>query len=198
MCTGDGDVNFARGWKAIERRIVAMHNNRVDGVRLLELIKKLLHGLNGVVSTQVDHHLLNLHKKTNHVIIELLFCLSNIFKTWSDGPLTCGKRGVSLLTPHKLMRNCRAVLRLLLHRSLLTSAFQAFSISAPGTSSPYWHEHNTLDWYPSLHSLKAYSCHLWGCTFAVMNMRLFKTIDEAWSEPQPVPLSRWGGDVLDV
>ena len=51
--------------------------------------------------------------------------------------LTYGRRVVSLLTPHKLMRNCSAVLRLLLHFSLLIKAFQAFSISCPGRSSPY-------------------------------------------------------------
>lgn len=44
---------------------------------------------------------------------------------------------MSLLTPHRLMRNCKVTRRLLLHFSLLASAFQAFSISGPGTSSPY-------------------------------------------------------------
>lgn len=45
---------------------------------------------------------------------------------------------VSLLTPHRLIRNCKVIRKLLLHLSLDTNAFQAFSISGPGTSSPYW------------------------------------------------------------
>ncbi len=37
-----------------------MHHYGVHGICLLKFIKQLLHGLNGVVATQVDHHLLNL------------------------------------------------------------------------------------------------------------------------------------------
>ena len=58
------------------------------------------------------------------------------------GALTYGRRSVSLLTPHRLIRNCKVIRRLLLHFSLLANAFQAFSISGPGTSSPYCNQQN--------------------------------------------------------
>lgn len=37
-----------------------MQDHRVDGVGLLQLKQELLHSLNGVVATQIDHHLLDL------------------------------------------------------------------------------------------------------------------------------------------
>ena len=37
-----------------------MQDHGVDGVGLLQLKQQLLHGLDGVVPTEVDHHLLNL------------------------------------------------------------------------------------------------------------------------------------------
>jgi hypothetical protein len=42
--------------------------HRVDRVCLLQLKQQLLHGLNGVVTTQVDHHLLDLEhtRKQEH------------------------------------------------------------------------------------------------------------------------------------
>jgi len=58
MHTGSGGGNFACGWKAIKWRIVTVHHNRVHRIGLLEFIKQLLHGLNSVVTTQIDHHLL--------------------------------------------------------------------------------------------------------------------------------------------
>lgn len=64
--------------------------------------------------------------------------------------LTYGNRTVSLLTPHKLIKNCSAILRLLLHFSLLAKAFQTFSISGPGTSSPYCMETYALSYIKKL------------------------------------------------
>lgn len=37
-----------------------MQDHRIDRVSLLQLEQELLHSLDGVVATQVDHHLLNL------------------------------------------------------------------------------------------------------------------------------------------
>lgn len=51
---------FVAGSEAIERRVVAVQDHRVDWVSLLQLKQELLHSLDGVVATQVDHHLLDL------------------------------------------------------------------------------------------------------------------------------------------
>lgn len=37
-----------------------MQDHRVDWVSLLQLKQELLHSLNGVVATQIDHHFLDL------------------------------------------------------------------------------------------------------------------------------------------
>lgn len=42
-----------------------MQNHGVDRVGLLQLEQKLLHRLDGVVATQVDHHLFNLKTHRN-------------------------------------------------------------------------------------------------------------------------------------
>lgn len=105
---------------------------------------------------------------------------------------------MSLLTPHKLMRNCSVVLRLLLHLSLLIKAFQAFSISGPGRSSPYWEgrglkkEHSPCQLRLSQITYASFDKIIFpkhAVTLAVINMRLLRTIDVACKEPQPVPFS---------
>lgn len=114
--------------------------------------------------------------------------------------LTYGRRVVSLLTPHRLMRNCSVVLRLLLHLSVLTKAFQAFSISAPGRSSPYCRRINGVS-CADITLLSPASSQFPGrpVTLAVMNMRLLSTMDVACKEPQPEPFSRcWEELVLAV
>lgn len=43
-----------------------MQNHRVDRVGLLQLKQELLHGLDGVIATHVNHHLLNLQQMSKH------------------------------------------------------------------------------------------------------------------------------------
>lgn len=110
---------------------------------------------------------------------------------------------MSLLTPHKLMRNCSVVLRLLLHLSLHIKAFQAFSISGPGRSSPYSRRVHMYTVSLKLHLAqisKPYFITFQRSifTFAVMNMRLLSTIDVACKEPQPVPFNWVDEPVLGV
>lgn len=57
---------FVAGSKAVEGGVVAVQHHRVDRVSLLQLKQELLHGLDGVVATQVDHHLLNLKQTQTH------------------------------------------------------------------------------------------------------------------------------------
>lgn len=55
-----GGGGFVACSKAIERGVVTVQNHGVDRVGLLQLKQELLHGLDGVVATHVDHHLLYL------------------------------------------------------------------------------------------------------------------------------------------
>lgn len=105
--------------------------------------------------------------------------------------LTYGNNVVSLLTPHRLIRNCRVIRRLLLHLSLDTRVFQAFSISGPGTSSPYWsrkHQNLLRTWKILLMNYKCLCKTKNSHTLAVMNMRLLSTKDVACKDPHPFPL----------
>lgn len=58
--TWGGGGGLAGGSEAVERWVVTVLYHRVDRVCLLQLKQQLLHGLNGVVTTQVDHYLLDL------------------------------------------------------------------------------------------------------------------------------------------
>ena len=66
--TWGGGGGLAGGSEAVERWVVTVLYHRVDRVCLLQLKQQLLHGLNGVVTTQVDHHLLDLEhtRKQEH------------------------------------------------------------------------------------------------------------------------------------
>lgn len=71
---------FVAGSEAVEGGVVTVQYHRVDWVGLLELKQELLHGLNGVVATQVNHHLLNLKqiqtlKGLAHIIAAYLLWL---------------------------------------------------------------------------------------------------------------------------
>lgn len=63
-CLGCG--GFVAGSKAIKWRIITVQNHRVDRVGLLQLKQELLHSLDGVIATHVNHHLLNLQQMSKH------------------------------------------------------------------------------------------------------------------------------------
>ena len=64
--TGGRRRGLAAGCEAVEGWVVAVLDNGVHRLRLLQLEKQLLHGLNGVVPAQVDGHLLDLRWETEH------------------------------------------------------------------------------------------------------------------------------------
>lgn len=55
---------LAAGREAVERRVVAVLDDGVHRLRLLQLEEQLLHGLNGVITAQVYRHLFNLRRET--------------------------------------------------------------------------------------------------------------------------------------
>lgn len=61
--TGGCGRGLAAGRQAVEGRVVAVLDDGVHRLRLLQLRQQLLHGLDGVVPAQVDRHLLDLRTK---------------------------------------------------------------------------------------------------------------------------------------
>lgn len=72
-CCGD----LAAGSKVVEWWVVTVLDDGVHGLRLLQLKEQLFHGLNGVVTAQIYHHLFNLRRKTEHSVISKSLVHSN-------------------------------------------------------------------------------------------------------------------------
>lgn len=70
--------HLATGSKVVEWWVVTVLDDGVHGLRLLQLKEQLFHGLNGVITAQIYHHLFNLRRKTGHRDVSKSFVHNNV------------------------------------------------------------------------------------------------------------------------
>lgn len=69
MVTWGHSRDLTAGCKAVEWWVITMQHYRVNRVSLLKFKQQLLHGLNGVVTAQIDHYFLDLETYRKHRLI---------------------------------------------------------------------------------------------------------------------------------
>lgn len=67
MVTWGHSGDLTAGCKAVEWWVITVQHHRINRVSLLKFKQELLHGLDGVVTTQIYHYLLNLETYRNTI-----------------------------------------------------------------------------------------------------------------------------------
>lgn len=92
MVTWGHSRDLTAGCESVERWIITMQHYRVHRVSLLKFKQQLLHGLNRVVTTQIDHYFLYLETDGKHRLIRSE-CLTLIFVSGAEKCITISTKG---------------------------------------------------------------------------------------------------------